>query len=459
MSQSDVHNPSDDAAARGTGPNLAQRLFADYGMIFVLLALVVLFSVLTYTEQHPTGADAGRQVAGSVLQEFGAQAKVLIVARDIAGDRAFSAAAQQRLTERGATVLAVVNGGPVEARAAIERAIAAKQTIDAVVANDVAAQWTIYDQFPQVGAARVRTPRPYDWPNFLKRSNLLGVANQTAIYAIIAVGMTMVIITAGIDLSVGSLVALASVAGALYIREHGGREAGLATMLLGMAVGIGVCALAGAFNGCMVTAFRIPPFIVTLAVMMMANGLAYRLCQGSSIPELPGSFFWLGSGSLLGIPNPVLLMVLLYVVAHIVMTRMAFGRYVYAIGGNEEAARLSGVPVISVLLAVYTISGALAGLGGIVLASQLAAGDPKFGLTYELEVIAAVVVGGTSLMGGEGKVLGTLIGAFIIAVIKNGMNLTSVDPFNQKIVLGAVLLAAVLIDTLKRRRFALFAPA
>ena len=144
-------------------------------------------------------------------------------------------------------------------------------------------------------------------------------------------------------------------------------------------------------------------------------------------------------------------MIFLYIFAHVVMSRTVFGRYVYAIGGNEEAARLSGVPVKRVLIVVYTICGALAGLGGVVLASQLAAGDPKFGLMYELEVIAAVVVGGTSLMGGRGKIFGTLIGAFIIAVIKNGMNLTNVDPFNQKIVLGAVLLIAVLLDTLKRR--------
>ncbi|MEM7396108.1 MAG: ABC transporter permease, partial [Verrucomicrobiota bacterium] len=162
-------------------------------------------------------------------------------------------------------------------------------------------------------------------------------------------------------------------------------------------------------------------------------------------------FFLLGAGKTMGVPNPVWLMLMLYAIAHVVMSRMTFGRYIYAIGGNEEAARLSGVPVKRVLLGVYTICGALAGLGGIVLSSQLAAGDPKFGPMYELEVIAAVVVGGTSLMGGEGKIFGTLIGAFIIAVIKNGMNLTDVDPFNQKIVLGAVLLAAVLIDTLKRR--------
>jgi ribose transport system permease protein len=201
----------------------------------------------------------------------------------------------------------------------------------------------------------------------------------------------------------------------------------------------------------MSTQFRLPSFIVSLSVMMMASGLAFRISNGESIPEVPSSFLWIGGKSTLGIPNPVLLMMVLYTIAHIVMSKTVFGRYVYAVGGNTEAARLSGVPVQAVIVTVFTISGALAGLGGIVLSSQLGAGDPKFGDMYELEVIAAVVVGGTSLMGGEGKILGTLIGAFIIAVIKNGMNLINVDAFDQKIVLGAVLLAAVLLDTLRRR--------
>ena len=203
----------------------------------------------------------------------------------------------------------------------------------------------------------------------------------------------------------------------------------------------------------MITTFRMPPFIVTLSMMLMASGLAFRLSDGTSVPELPTSFFWLGRGQTLGVPHPILLMILLYIIAHIVMSRMVFGRYIYAIGGNEEAARLSGVPVKRILLAVYTICGDLAGLGGVVLTSQLF-GDPKFGKTYELEVISAVVVGGTSLMGGQGKIFGTLIGAFIIAVIKNGMNLMDIHPFNQQIVLGAVLLGAVLLDTLKRKGLA-----
>jgi ribose transport system permease protein len=285
----------------------------------------------------------------------------------------------------------------------------------------------------------------------LKTDNLLGLANQTAVYAMIAIGMTMVIVTAGIDLSVGSLIALASVTSAMIIREFGsGEETSIAMMLLAFAVGITVCAAAGLFSGIMITAFNLPPFIVTLGMMMMARGVARRLSEDRSI-ELPEALAWLGSGKVVGVPNAVWLMLVLYAIAYVVMSRMVFGRYIYAIGGNDEAARLSGVPVKRVQLAVYTICGALAGLGGIVLTSKLGAGDPTLGKEFELEVIAAVVVGGTSLMGGRGKIFGTLIGAFIIAVIKKGMNLTNIQSADQQIVLGAVLLAAVLIDTLKRR--------
>lgn len=429
-----------------------RRFLTDYGMLVVLLLLAALFSALTIAQQHPTGVGAADDLAKRIAKEFGTDAAVLIVLRDTTSDRDFGAAAADSLKSDGLEVVAQVHGGPADARAAIEKLLAAGKTPNVLLANNVTAKWNVYDRYPEIGASKVRLPESHYWPTFLKPTNLLGVANQTAIYAIIAIGMTMVIITAGIDLSVGSLVALSSVTCALLIRDMaaGTETTALATLLCCLAALL-ACALAGAFTGVMVTAFKIPSFIVTLAVMMMASGLAFRLSGGRSIPELPTCLLWLGGGTSLGIPNPVLLMVFLYVLAHVVMSRMAFGRYVYAIGGNAEAARLSGVPVATVLLAVYTICGALAGLGGIVLTSQLAAGDPKFGLMYELEVIAAVVVGGTSLMGGEGKIFGTLIGAFIIAVIKNGMNLTDVDPFNQKIVLGAVLLAAVLIDTLKRR--------
>jgi ribose transport system permease protein len=187
-------------------------------------------------------------------------------------------------------------------------------------------------------------------------------------------------------------------------------------------------------------------------MMFVAKGLAYTVAEGQSIYELPESFVWLGSGAdLLGIPNAVVLMFILYAVAHVMMSRTTLGRYIYAVGGNLEASRLSGVPVRLVLLFVYTLSGALAGLGGIVMASRLKSGDPDFGTMYELYVIAAVVLGGTSLTGGEGKVLGTLIGALIIAVIRNGMNLTGVESYTQTIVLGLVIPAAVLLDMLKKK--------
>lgn len=423
----------------------------DYGMVFVFLLLCLFFSMLTLKDQHPTGAAAGEQVA-NLIGDAQENARVLIVARDTEEDRAFSDAASRQLRQRDAIVLDTVNGSPADVRRAIEKILADGKTINAIAANDVTAKWSVYDRFESVGAGKCVTPKPYRWPDFLKLTNVLGVANQTAIYAIIAIGMTMVIVTGGIDLGVGSLVALAAVTSTLLIRDlGGGTEASSITVLLGTLAGVAICGAAGVFVGLTVTTFRLPPFIVTLAIMMMASGLAFRLTEGQSIPELPASFFWLGGGRTAHIPNPVWLMAMLYLIAHVVMSSTVFGRYVYAIGGNEEAARLSGVPVKRTLILVYTICGALAGLGGVVLASQLAAGDPKFGLMYELEVIAAVVVGGTSLMGGQGKIFGTLIGAFIIAVIKNGMNLMDVDPFNQRIVLGAVLLAAVLLDTLKRR--------
>jgi ribose transport system permease protein len=186
--------------------------------------------------------------------------------------------------------------------------------------------------------------------------------------------------------------------------------------------------------------------------MQVASGLAYIIAKGTSIYEIPDSYVWLGRGvGLFSIPHAVVLMVLIYIVAHILMSRTVLGRYIYAVGGNPEAARLSGVRVGAVLMFVYTLCGAMAGLGGIVLASQLKSASPTYGLMYELYVIAAVVVGGTSLAGGEGRIFGTLIGAFIIAVIQNGMNLTGVESYTQKVVLGLVILGAVLLDMMKKR--------
>jgi ribose transport system permease protein len=219
-------------------------------------------------------------------------------------------------------------------------------------------------------------------------------------------------------------------------------------------VAVIICGLVGAFSGLMITRFRIPPFIATLAMMQVAAGLAYIISRGLPIYHVPAGFVTLGRGSepLFGIPYAVILMALLYIMAHILMSRTTLGRYIYAVGGNEEAARLAGIRVKRILLFVYALCGMLAGLGGVIMASQLKSGAPTYGVTYELYVIAAVVVGGTSLSGGEGRILGTLIGAFIIAVIQNGMNLTNVESYTQKVVLGLVILAAVLLDRIKQQK-------
>jgi ribose transport system permease protein len=232
----------------------------------------------------------------------------------------------------------------------------------------------------------------------------------------------------------------------------GGVEAGVGMLWACSAAAVGVCLLVGAASGALVAWCRVPPFIATLAVMQVASGLAFIVARGGSIYEVPDAFTTLGRGAaMLGLPNAVVLMLALYAATHALMSRTVLGRRIYAVGGNPEAARLSGVNLPAVLLFAYGFCGAMAGLGGVLQASQLKSGAPNYGVMYELYAIAAVVVGGTSLAGGEGRVLGTLIGAFIIAVIQNGMNLTGVESYQQKVVLGLVILGAVLLDLLKKR--------
>jgi ribose transport system permease protein len=281
----------------------------------------------------------------------------------------------------------------------------------------------------------------------------VNIANQIAVIAILAIGMTMVIITSGIDLSVGSLIAISAIATTLLIRDvFGGTEASMIGMLAAALGGILLCGIIGWTTGLIITRLSVPPFIVTLAVMLAASGLAYRLAENQSIYQVPESFVWLGRGAdVMGIPNAVLLMLCLYALAHGVMTQTRFGRHLYAVGGNYEAATLSGLPVRRIVMLAYVISGLLAGLGGVITASLLKSGSPTYGSMYELYVIAAVVVGGTRLSGGKGTMGGTLAGAFIIAVLQNGMNLTNVESNTQKIVLGLVILGAVIMDRLRMR--------
>jgi len=433
---------------------LLRQFIAHYGMVLVLLALMVVFSLLTIQPQRPTGSSVGEAIADQILTQFGNSAKVIIVVPGSDEDRAFADAAKNRLEAAGAIVVASTAGTPIDARQSLQKSADDGISIDAVALTGSSAAWSVLDKFPELTMERRFSPSTGSWPVFLKASNLIGVANQTAVYAVIAVGMTMVIITGGIDLSVGSLVALSSVIATIIIRENGGVSASTITVSIAFLVAVLAAAAAGAFNGIMVTAFQLPPFIVTLATMLIARGYAKRLSEFQSINAVPASFRWLGNGSSFNVPNAILLMMALYLLTHFIMSRTVFGRHLYAIGGNAQASRLSGISVKKTTMIVYMICGGLAGLGGILVSSRLNAGDPKYGTMYELEVISAVVVGGTSLMGGEGRMFGTLIGAFIIAVIRNGMNLMGVHSDSQEIVLGAVLLLAVLLDHIKRTRIA-----
>ncbi len=287
---------------------------------------------------------------------------------------------------------------------------------------------------------------------FLRPENLINVARQISMESIIAVGMPMVIITAGIDLSVGSVAALSAVLGCNVLTLDLGLPI-YVMIFLSLLCGILAGALCGSFNGLMVTIFRVPPFVVTLAVMVMARGLAYIFCKGLPVFNLPTEFTSLGRGYVIEglLPVPVLIMAVILIVSHIMLTRTKFGRYIYAIGGNEEVSRLSGINVRKYKFLVYLITGVLSALAGMILASRLGSGDPKSADGWELNVIAAVVVGGTSLMGGKGSIMGTFVGALVIGVLNNGLNLMNVEAYWQKVFLGAVILAAVLLDQLRKK--------
>ena len=429
---------------------MVRRFILDYGIIFVLLLLCVYYSFATLKQQFPVGKDAAIAAVKQAISAHGKDAHYVVATGLGQEQENYSAEVMTQLQQAQVTSVDAVKGHPPDVRKALEQ-LKTQHSVDVLVVSKEASAWKFLENF----TTKIEQPKPYMYPDFLKKSNLMAIADRIVVIAIIAIGMTMVIITTGIDLSVGSLIALSAVVWTLFIRNYAGAEnASAFGMILCAILAMAVCALSGIFSGVMVTKFMIPPFIVTLAMMMVSSGMAFIFAQGQSIYQVPNSITWLGRGAtLFGIPNKVVLMAVLYGVAHVMMSRTILGRYIYAVGGNKEAARLSGVPVTFVLFFVYALSGALSGLGGVVLASQLKSGAPTYGAMYEMYVIAAAVVGGTSLSGGEGKILGTLIGAFIIAVIQNGMNLTGVESYTQKVVLGLVILGAVLLDMLKKKGF------
>lgn len=283
-------------------------------------------------------------------------------------------------------------------------------------------------------------------PVFLTVNNLFNIVAQTTVTAIIAMGMTFVIITAGIDLSVGSTAALAGVLGVKMMVEMG------LSWPLAVLGGTLVGGLVGLVNGLLITTTRLAPFIATLGMMSVARGLVEISTGAVAVFGVPDSFRLLGQGVIDGIPIPLIILVIVAILAHIVLSRMRLGRYSYAIGSNPEAARLSGIPSGFYLTAVYIVQGLLAGFGGMIAASRVASGQPNFGIGLELDVIAATVIGGASLFGGQGTIIGTLIGAFLIALIRNGSVLLNIDIFLQSIIIGVVIWLAVIWDQFRRRR-------
>jgi len=272
---------------------------------------------------------------------------------------------------------------------------------------------------------------------FFTISNMLIVLRQTSIVAFLAFGMTFVIIGAGIDLSVGSVLAFSGAVGAGVMQ--GGN------VFLGILAGLAMGAVLGFFSGLVITKLRIPAFIATLAMMAIARGGTLVYTDGRPITGLPSTFAFLGRGYISRIPFPIILMMTVFFIAYIILKLTRFGRYVYATGGNINAARASGIKVQNIIIANFTISGLLSGLSGIILASRLNSAQPTAGLGYELDAIAAVVLGGTNLFGGEGELWGTLVGAFIMGILNNGLNMLNVSSFYQQVVKGIVILIAVTV--------------
>ncbi|MBI3665749.1 MAG: ABC transporter permease [Acidobacteria bacterium] len=283
-------------------------------------------------------------------------------------------------------------------------------------------------------------------PHFLTGINLSSVARQTAVINIMALGMTLVIVAGGIDLSVGAILAFAGFMGTRAM------ESGL-PIAAGMLVGLAAGFFWGLANGLLTVRLRIAPFIVTLGTLGIIRGLTLVYSGGLPVVGLPRGFSFLGEGTLLKLPVVLYLLVLCALVTHIILQYTKLGRYAYAIGSNREAAVYSGIPVGFHTVAVYAISGMLTGLAGMIEASRLMTGQPTAGQGYELQVIAAVVIGGGSLSGGEGSVVGTLIGAFIMGLLANGCDLLGISPYIQQAVIGAVIILAVTFDQLRKRRF------
>jgi ribose transport system permease protein len=282
-------------------------------------------------------------------------------------------------------------------------------------------------------------------PHFLTQTNLSSVVRQTAVINLMALGMTLIIITSGIDLSVGAILAMAGFLGCKAM------ERGM-PIPVGVLVGILTGLACGFVNGVLITRLKIAPFIVTLGTLGIIRGLTLVISNGLPVHQVPPGFSFLGEGNVLGVPFVLWILVACAVVVHVILEHTRLGRYAFAIGSNPDAAFYTGIPVNFHITAIYAIGGMLTGLAGMIEASRLMTGQPTAGQGYELQAIAAVVIGGGSLRGGEGSVLGTLIGAFIMGLLANGSDLLGISPYHQQAIIGAVIILAVSVDELRKRK-------
>jgi ribose transport system permease protein len=282
-------------------------------------------------------------------------------------------------------------------------------------------------------------------PHFLTATNLSSVVRQTAVINIMALGMTLIIIAGGIDLSVGSILAFGGLMGTMAMEKG-------VSIPLGVLIGIGAGMCWGFINGLLTTKLRINPFIVTLGTLGIVRGLALIISNGLPVHQVPAAFSFLGEGNLLGVPFVLWILLVCALAVHFLLERTRLGRCAFAIGSNPEAALYAGINVGFVTVAVYTIGGMLTGLAGMIEASRLMTGQPTAGQGYELQAIAAVVIGGGSLRGGEGSVVGTLVGAFIMGLLANGSDLLGISPYLQQAIIGAIIILAVAVDELRKRK-------
>jgi ribose transport system permease protein len=311
--------------------------------------------------------------------------------------------------------------------------------------------WRLFNRFgPAIMLMAVVAGMSIAHPDFLTISNLMTIGLQAAVRALLAIGELLVIVSGGIDLSVGTAMSLSMVTMGLYvINSHGSLEIG---MLIAIATGV----LVGLVNGTLVAFLGLPPFIITLGMLGIAQGLALTLSSGFSMYGFPKEFDFLGGGQIIGIPVPIIILAVVALVASFIFRETKLGRYAYAIGGGEEAARRAGIPVRRFKVAIYAFCGGLVGISSIVLSSRINSAHPGIGLGYELDAIAAVVIGGASLMGGRGNVSGAIIGALTMAAIRFGLNVMAVTPFIQQIVIGVILIIAVYLDRLRILQEAMF---